>query len=168
MGTILISPNTETIEGPIIYLAGPINGAPDWQSDAIGHLCVNPSVHIVSPRQARDASTLLSEEDSKVQIEWEQVYMESAVKDGVVLFWFAKPLSSVSTSYYAQQSFFELGDILANVGKRHSVCVGIEGEFPNAEYLTATLTWRYPELTIHKTLSDVCDEALRIIRTQYI
>lgn len=168
MGTILISPNTEEVEDPIIFLAGPVNGAPDWQSDAIGHLSLNESIHIVSPRQARDESVPLSAQESKKQIEWEQHYLQKAMRDGVVLFWFAKPLLETKPLHFAQQSFFELGDILAKTQGKDVVCAGIEEGFPGSEYLRATLQMKYPNLKVRASLSEVCDDALRLIRTQYI
>jgi Nucleoside 2-deoxyribosyltransferase like len=166
MGTILVSPNSETVDGPSVFLAGPILGAPDWHSDAIGFLSLNESISIISPRQARDEAIPFPQDLFNTQIEWEQSYMMGAMRDGVILFWFAKPIHA--TEFYAQQSFFELGDILAQTQGESSVAVGIEDGFPNGEYLTATLHKKYLNLTVHKKLSDVCDHALRLIRTQYI
>ncbi len=168
MGIILISPNKKETLGPVIFLAGPVRSAPDWQSDAIGLLSVNQSVDIASPRQARDESVPLSSEEVIEQIAWEQSYMNIAREGGVVLFWFAKPRKGEESPYYAQQSFFELGDTLAETGGGTSICLGIEEGFQNGEYLMETVNRKYPNLIIHKTLTEVCDQALRLIRTQYI
>lgn len=49
-------------EGPVIFLAGPIQGAPEWQADA-GNLIheINPTVIVASPRRDYPEGTFVYE-----------------------------------------------------------------------------------------------------------
>jgi hypothetical protein len=37
-GALILPPQYVTVEGPLVFLAGPIQGAPDWQREAIALL----------------------------------------------------------------------------------------------------------------------------------
>ena len=51
---ILLPPTYQDITGPVIFLAGPIQGAPLWQDQAITLLStMAPHIHIASPRRGK-------------------------------------------------------------------------------------------------------------------
>ncbi len=55
-GRILVAPEYRELRGALIFLIGPIQGAPDWQADAVRIIHrINKSIHIASPR--RDAGS---------------------------------------------------------------------------------------------------------------
>ena len=48
---IITAPDYGNREGPLIFLAGPIQGAEDWQRTAIGLISrENPALDIANPR----------------------------------------------------------------------------------------------------------------------
>src|SRR3989344_7106129 len=74
---------------PTIFLAGPIQGAPNWQAEAAvtitsAHDSSGRALHICSPR-VTGRSTHSYEE----QVAWEKAGLRNARDYGVVLFWFA-------------------------------------------------------------------------------
>lgn len=49
-GRIILVPDYVDVKGPLIFLGGPIQGAPDWQSRAIEHIQKSaPDINIASP-----------------------------------------------------------------------------------------------------------------------
>lgn len=140
MGKILIAPHREEITGPLIFLAGPIQGAPDWQSEAIGLLSVNPHVSIASPRRASQARGEFSDEDYSLQVLWEWDHMSRAGENGVILFWLAREMVGVPGRAYAQTTRFELGETVArHIFTGIRVVVGLEEGFTNRRYITKSL-----------------------------
>jgi hypothetical protein len=46
-------PSLGPVDGPLVYLAGPIEGAPDWQSEALERLlALDKSLNVANPRRA--------------------------------------------------------------------------------------------------------------------
>ncbi len=163
MGKILIAPNKEEIDGPLIFLGGPIQGAPDWQSNAIGILGVNPYINIVSPRRAIEKKGTFSDDDYTIQVDWEHYYLNQAAKNGVTLFWFPLPIEEIPGRAYAQTSRFELGEAMA----RHCMegillVVGIEKGFSNERYIRKTLKDKAPKIFVCGTLEETCEKALEL------
>ncbi len=165
MGKIIISPNEDDVQENLIYLAGPIFGAPDWQSDAVGLLGINDSVNVISPRQARDLSIPLSGKDEHAQICWEQKYLHRVMREGLVLFWFPKPQVGFLGEHYGRQSFFELGEVVsASLLNKASLVVGFEDGFSHKSYIHETLMAKMPDLLIATSLPELCDQTLLKIR----
>ena len=165
MGIILISPHEENLSGPVVFLAGPIQGAPDWQGDAIAELSKNQSIDIISPRAARDERVEMTDEEIVSQAKWQATYIQKTITDGVFLCFFPKAIEE--NAQYAQESLLLLGTIIAKV-QTQSVFVGIEEGFANRHAIVSLLMSHYPSLVIYTTLQSLCDGVLRYIRTQYI
>ncbi len=161
MGKILIAPNREEIEGSLIFLAGPIQGAPDWHSEAIGFLSVNPHVSIASPRRAHQARGDFNDGDYSEQILWEWEHMTRAGQNGVILFWLASPGVEVPGRAYAQTTRFELGEtITRHIFTGIRVVVGIEDGFSNRRYITKSLKEKTPNIPLCSSLKETCEAAL--------
>jgi len=163
MGKILIAPNREEIEGPLIFLGGPIQGAPDWQSHAIGILGVNPYINIASPRRSIEKKGDFSDEDYNIQVEWEHFYLNAASKNGVTLFWLPVALENIPGRAYGQTSRFELGEAMT----RHcyegiNLVIGIEKGFSNERYIRKTFKDKAPKVIICNTLEETCEKALEL------
>lgn len=110
----LLTPPTRTDIGsrPLVFLAGPIQGAPDWQTElAKGLLAARSNIYVASPRRDK-----LGEEDF-VYVEqkaWEINHLQRAAKLGVVAFWFAAQDHSLpykTGRAYAQTSRIEIGKL---------------------------------------------------------
>lgn len=106
---------------PVVFLAGPIRGAGDWQASAIKSLAIAlPTALIVCPvRYAEDhdlyAYRLRGFEDYfESQTAWERHYMKLATETGALLFWIpAESQDSQrprSEGPYAQDTYGELGE----------------------------------------------------------
>ena|SRR3989338_5435983 len=90
----VIIPKTyvQEIEQPLIFLAGPIRSASNWQDKATGFLfSQNPDLVIASPRKGiRDAiSPYIAQGDETHfprQRAWERHYLDIASRTGAILF----------------------------------------------------------------------------------
>src|SRR4051812_20568877 len=92
-------------DGPIIFLAGPIQGAPDWQSTAAALIHdLDPSVVVASPRRDYPEGTFVYEH----QVDWETHYLRTAGRSGVIAFWLAGQTVETPGRAYAQTTRFEL------------------------------------------------------------
>lgn len=159
---ILIAPEYKELSGPSIFLAGPIQGAPDWQADAIEILKkMSSEIHITSPRRPTRAFGEFSEKDYHAQVEWEHHYLDYAAEHGVILFWLAKEAKQIAGRAYAQTTRFELGEAIArHYLKGIKVVVGIEEGFSNARYLRKTINTKAPNVPILDTLEATCRAAV--------
>jgi len=140
------------LEGPLVYLAGPIQGTPDWQAEAIAALSdIAPDVHVASPRGP----------DFKGGVEkhlaWEQACIERAARDGAILFWCARETSHRCNRTYAAQMRFELGEwaVKSSIGLARLV-VGFERGFTGGPYLQRRFTLSYPNIPVCRVLRQAC------------
>jgi hypothetical protein len=159
MLTVYRPPVLTVPKNRVIFLAGPIQGAPDWQARAIDNLGYSSAVFdIASPRRLEMQKLTL--EELTQQYAWEHYYLERAATEGVVLFWLAKEEFSVPGRAYAQTTRFELGEhaALQSVG-RCTMVVGIEPGFTNERYLRYTLSTKMPGIPIYDNLAQTCEAA---------
>lgn len=137
---LILPPNyLKKIDGPLIFLAGPIQGAWDWQEKAINIIqTIAPDICIASPR--RDTQSCpesdFPPEMYNEQVDWETYHLRKAGENGVVLFWLAKEFKHVCQRAYAQTSRFELGEWkVRHERDKARLVVGIEEGFTNAKYI---------------------------------
>ena len=161
MGLVLFPPEIKEIRGPVIFLAGPIKGAPDWQAKAIRFIqMIDPRVNIACPRRGRLGKKFVYEE----QVDWETHYLRRAGKNGVIIFWLAKQAKRTPGRPYAQTTRVEFGEWKT----RHEftgakIIVGIEEGFTNAPYIRRRLGQDCPDVQICGTLMETCSKALRLL-----
>jgi hypothetical protein len=149
-------------ETPLIFLAGPIQGAPDWHKKAIAYLQAQaPNVLIASPKKAYlDGSFVYGE-----QVDWESHFLNRAAANGCVLFWLAKEETHFPNRAYAQTSRFELGEWATKQKQLNcNLVVGIEEGFSGARYIRRRLTQQNPAVLFANSLQDTCDNALKLIK----
>lgn len=133
----------------VIFLAGPIQGAPDWQKDAIEILLEVPNLIIANPRRSE-----LNKDDFNYnqQVEWESKYLDIASTGQGILFWLANPIEQINGRSYAQTSRFELGEWYAKYMLSDDVIlhIGIEEGFHGERYIKkkfeTTRIWIYDNL----------------------
>jgi hypothetical protein len=78
MGAVLLPTTIVPIEGPLVFLAGPIQGAPHWQADAIRWFAeYAPTISVASPRRV-DRSR---EFDYAAQVDWETYHLRSGTDE---------------------------------------------------------------------------------------
>ena len=140
---------------PVIFLAGPIIGAPDWQVEAFNIIHeLNASVLVASPRRSV-IKDKLTPEDFEAQVTWESIWLSRAAITGCILFWLAKETDHKCSRAYAQTTRFELGEWLSR-GNNAQIVVGIEPGFTGESYIRARLKlWKSP-VQVVSTLKEAC------------
>ena len=149
---IIKSPNQlpEIKNSWYVFLAGPIQGAPEWQNE----LPDLPNVTYLSPR--RDDYSGFNWEE---QVAWETIGLKVA---DVVLFWIPSAAEKIEGRDYAQTTRTEFGEYLA-LGKK--VILGAYEGFPGRRYLATKLA-QYEGKEIHASL-DECVEELKEIMGEH-
>ncbi len=128
-----LSPQKDYSDKKIVFLAGPIKGAPDWQSQAIKDLA-DLDIYVANPRRENAAHFNL---DS--QIDWESHFLALA---DVIMFWIPQKESDVAGRDYAQTSRFELAEWMAKTRYnrvRKQVVLGIDDSFFGKSYIVKRL-----------------------------
>jgi nucleoside 2-deoxyribosyltransferase-like protein len=151
---VLIPPEQRELTGPVVFLAGPIQGTADWQSRAIERLgTLAPSLHVASPRRDR-----LSEDfDYVEQYDWETMHLRRAAQDGVVMFWLAKETTHHPERAYAQTTRAELFEWKVRHERDGSrLIIGIEEGFSGARYIRHRFAQDCPDVPILDSLERTC------------
>jgi hypothetical protein len=161
-GQLIHPPGYLSLEGPVIFLAGPIQGAPDWQSRAAALLHrADPEVHIASPRRRYAPGEFRYEE----QVDWETHYLRRAGQRGVVLFWLAREAEHHCDRAYAQTTRFELAEWKGRHEREGAnLVVGVEVGFSGARYVRHRFAQDCPDVPILSTLEETCTAALELAR----
>jgi hypothetical protein len=173
MGKILL-PNTyvQDIEYPLIFLAGPIRGAPDWHSDAIKFLFSQKGdLFVASPRRviASSLSGHVAEGNNSYfsrQRAWERHYISAASRNGVILFWLPREAEHKCRKPYASMTRVELGQVSTHYKFDNSVrfVIGTEGEFQDLDAIGYDLSLDAPGKKVKvQTLEETCLDALKLL-----
>ncbi|MDB5159843.1 MAG: hypothetical protein JWO99_106 [Candidatus Saccharibacteria bacterium] len=130
----------------LIFLAGPIQGSPDWQNPVAEELLrYLPNAHVATPRRN---TTSHDEFDYNEQVLWELKHLERSHTLGVISFWFAArdfALEYEEGRSYAQTSRVEIGRALGWCDAHpFPLVVGFDPEYTpngggNERYLRAML-----------------------------
>lgn len=124
-----------------VFLAGPIQGAPEWQNSMPTDL----NVVYLNPRREKDPNF-----DYTEQIKWETEALRIA---DIILFWIPKEASEIPGRSYAQTSRHELAEWLIIEDK--PLIVGIHPQFPGRRYIEA----RYSDhIKLRDTFEEVCSD----------
>jgi hypothetical protein len=166
--TLIIPPKYMEIDKPLIFLAGPIQGAYDWQSAAariIYHL--DPEKYIASPRRNFVNTQRLDPVIEEEQIDWETYHLRKAGKNGVVMFWLPKEYEHFCWRAYAQTSRFELSEWkLRHERDGAKIVVGMDEGFTGRSYIKRRFMQDCPDVQIQNTIEKTCEEALRLIKKE--
>lgn len=173
-GIVFDAPEMIDVVGPLVFLAGPIQGAPPWHDEAIPILHgLDERVYIASPcrrKIKRDRSSLpepskeFAGEMYNEQVDWETHYLNRTAEDGAIIFWLAKEERHVCTRAYAQTSRFELGEWKERSRWTNTkLVVGIQKGFTNERYIRRRLAQDCPDIQIADTLEATCTAAIQLI-----
>jgi hypothetical protein len=158
---VILPPEYPAISGPLVFLAGPIQGAPDWQGEAIRLLADHaPMLHIASPRRnvAREAF------EYAAQVDWETHHLRRAAREGVILFWLAREVIPTPGRAYAQTSRFELAEWKVRHERDGAkLVVGIEEGFSGAKYIRHRLSQDCPGVPLCESLKETCQRVAELI-----
>ena len=149
----------------IIFLAGPIQGAPDWQSEATKIIHgLDSSIVVASPRKEYDSGTFVYER----QVDWETHFLRLAGKTGVVAFWLAKQVIETPGRAYAQTTRFELAEWKMNHEHNGSkIAIGIEDGFGNERYIKRRFGQDAPDVVIANTLEEMCVNSVKMLSGEF-
>ncbi|HUD07388.1 MAG TPA: hypothetical protein VMR34_05885 [Candidatus Saccharimonadales bacterium] len=174
-------PDLVEVQGPLIFLAGPIQDAPDWQETAKTHIHeLDPAIAVASPRKIYTKGAFVYEK----QVDWETHSLRRAGEEGVIAFWLAAQeqkrlsiharLGAMATLLikgtlplpraYAQTSRFELGEWKKNHEYEWThLTIGIEEGFGNARYIRRRFSQGCPDVKIADSLSEMCQNAVDLV-----
>ncbi|HEU5004505.1 MAG TPA: hypothetical protein VFT49_00250 [Candidatus Saccharimonadales bacterium] len=155
---VLQPPEIIKVEGLLIFLAGPIQGASNWQPVAAGKIHgIDPSIAVASPRRDYPEGTFVYEK----QVDWETYYLRRAGRLGVVSFWLAAQAEETPGRAYAQTTRFELAEWkMKHEHEGAKITIGIEEGFGNARYIRRRFEQDCPEVKIADTLEEMCQNAV--------
>jgi len=148
----------------LVFLAGPIQGSDDWQTQTALELIHHLDVDVASPR--RDAASN-DEFDYVEQVTWEHAHLERSFAKGVIAFWFSKQnhdLPYETGRSYAQTSRVEIGRALGwNDLKPFPLVVGFDPEYTsggggNERYIRAMC--KAAGVEVYDSLHDVIDQTI--------
>lgn len=158
---LLQPPEITKVEGSVIFLAGPIQGAPEWQHVAAGIIhALNSGLIVASPRKQYVKGEFAYEK----QVDWETHFLNRAAKAGGIMFWLAAQVEETPGRAYAQTSRFELGEWKARQEQAGiKLVVGIEEGFGNERYIRRRLGQDCPSVPILSSLRDTCETIVELV-----
>lgn len=172
MAKLIIPKTYVEVSEPLIFLAGPIRGAPNWQDAAIKYLfSKREDIAIASPRRgARDdiVNWMVRGNEGYFSRQrlWERHYMDLASKTGAIMFWLPGEADHRCEKAYGAMTRVELGEWGTRLSYDPSlrVCFGSDGKFSEIDTIKVDLIANAPDKKIFDTLEATCDEALRLAR----
>jgi hypothetical protein len=159
---IVQPPEIVETESPVIFLAGPIQGAPDWHTSA-AHLIheIDPTITVASPRKSYAEGTFVYEK----QVDWETHFLRTAGRTGVIAFWLAAQANETPGRSYAQTTRFELAEWkMKHEYEGANLTIGIEEGFGNARYIRRRFAQDAPEVKITDSLEEMVQNAVDLAR----
>ncbi len=154
----------EIVETPdnVIFLGGPIQGAPEWQYQAADIIYnIDSAVVVASPRKDYEPGTFEYEK----QVDWETYFLRKAGRTGVVAFWLAAQTIDTPGRAYAQTSRFELAEWkMKHELEGAKLTIGIEEGFGNARYIRRRFGQDAPEVEIADSLEAMCANAVDLLK----
>ena len=170
MGLIIPNIHIGNVYAPLIFLLGPIRGAPNWQDDVVEYiLSRKPTLVVASPRREigdKISQYVISGGNNRFsrQREWERHYLEIARKKGCGMFWLPGEIEHNCDKSYGAMTRLELGQLMTLYKQDPSTrfCIGTDGNFSEFDTIQYDLSLDTPDKKIFSTLEETCDEAMRI------
>ena len=163
----------------LLFLAGPIQGASDWQSDAVAIIHGKmPEVKIANPRSGMWKGDLSEKQKAHLytqQANWEHKYLDRAMREGCILFWLAEETEHISRRAFAQTTRVEIALLLGWLTRSSNIpsqtpfgagkiagekpfVVGMDSKFPGAKYFR--YLFRNYGISNCGTLEETCNAAI--------
>lgn len=154
------------VDYPVVFLAGPIQGAPNWQAAAIDHLSEpvhhdSKPLYIANPRR----ETIDDEFVYEPQVDWEKLFLIRATVLGCASFWLAKQdlsLPHKKGRAYAQTTRIEFGRVAGwkDYDPDIPISLGIEPGYEGNERYYRHTAAEFG-LTVHDNLDDLCSDTMK-------
>jgi len=149
-----------------IFLAGPIQGAQNWQEEIISKIekefedkYLKQNIVITSPRRLEKAEDFVYAE----QVDWETNYLHKAYMQGILVFWMPTidtEQKSDKTRSYAQTTRFELGEWFGK-GMDNFV-VGVQPGFHGEQYIK--FKFEQEDYKVENNIKDVTKDIIKKIK----
>jgi len=173
-GKIIIPINELNDDKELIFLMGPIVGAPFWHNEAIETIQrLDDQIHIACPtpherideKYSRDNPLKIKDftryADDWPEVEWQLKYINRAREHGCILAWLPRQVD-LDTGYdYARTTRNELGWQMFLQG---NLVIGNEHAFQGGDYIRYLFKKYRPETVICNTLEQSCRESIRLAR----
>lgn len=158
---VLQPPEIIETDSPVIFLAGPIQGAPDWQTPAASLIHdIDPTITVASPRKNYPEGTFVYER----QVDWETHFLRTAGRTGVIAFWLAAQTEETPGRAYAQTTRFELAEWkMRHEYEGAKLTIGIEEGFGNARYIRRRFSQDAPNVPITNSLKEMVQRAVELL-----
>ena len=158
---IIQPPEIVDADPKLIFLADPIQGAPDWQSVVASKIHdLDPTVIVASPRKDYEPGTFVYER----QVDWETHFLRAAGRTGVIAFWLAAQTEETPGRAYAQTTRLELGEWKARHEHREAfITVGIEPGFGNERYIRHRFKQDIPDVKITDDIGELAANAVDLL-----
>lgn len=175
---VINAPNREIIEPTekVIFLAGPIQGAPLWHDQLQYQLDrFSGNLTICSPK--RLAGKEKSRLGYQAQVQWETDHLNLAAQQGVIIFWWANQAYKVyentfwqwcpglrTERHYAKTTRIEWGEWKAKhdlVGCK--VILGLDTKWVDERYLTTRLQQDGSQIPIVYSLEDMAKKIVEML-----
>ena len=161
MSQVITPPAYPPISGPLIFLAGPIQGTEPWQAQAAALIhAAAPQIVVANPRRPRlkEGEQIYAE-----QVDWERHHLRMAGVQGVVLFWLAREITHHCDRAYAQTSRFELAEWKVRHERDGAqLALGIDEGFSGARYIQRRFAQDCPSVPIWPSLAATCAHAVAL------
>ena len=150
-----------------IFLAGPIQGADNWQEKVISKIekefkdvDLERNIVIASPRWLKRSDDFVYND----QVNWESYYLDKASLSGVNVFWLPRADTKQANDKgrsYAQTTRFELGEWFGKY--MIDFVIGVEKGFHGEKYINLKFQQGY-DYKISSNLNDVIKELISKIK----
>jgi len=167
---LVISKNYIGIDEPLIFLAGPIVGASNWQDEAVEIIfSLNPNLIIASPKwgiRESIAKYIVNGDENYFRRAraWERHYIEIASKNGAIMFWLPGEEKHDCNKVYGAMTRIELGQWLTRYSLDNKVrfCIGSDGKFSELRTIEFDFKTDAPDKVMFNSLEETCREAVRL------
>jgi len=158
---LLTPPEIVDTHDRLIFLAGPIQGAPDWQAHAAEIIHdLDDSIVVASPRKDYEPGSFVYER----QVDWETHFLRKAGATGVVAFWLANQTIETPGRSYAQTTRFELAEWkMRHEYEGTKLAIGIEEGFGNERYIRRRFNQDASDVLITNSLEAMCNNAVKLL-----
>ncbi|MFA5857000.1 MAG: hypothetical protein WC867_06575 [Candidatus Pacearchaeota archaeon] len=174
-GKVILPPHYESIEGYLLFLGGPIKGAPYWHNEAISIIHnIDDKINIASPSRRVDKKYLdknpttfknSTNQEEWEQVDWETFYLNRSAKKGTILFWLANEEEHYCERAYAQTSRFEIGEWKTkHLESGCNMVIGFDSKFSGEQYLKYRLSKECPKISLCSSLEETCISAIKLAR----
>ena len=174
MAKVILPMNELNSSERLIFLIGPIIGAPFWHDDAIDIIQrLAPEINIACPtpfenvheRHINDnplrVRYFVRYSDFWPEVEWQERYINIARENGCLMAWLPCQTDFDTDYNYARTTRSEIAEQIYLPG---NFVVGAERGFQGADYIIYKLKKHRPQTIFSNTLEGTCIEAVRLAR----